>query len=85
MVSNCVNPECTNEFLYLRDGELFVVRSQHSVEYFWLCPECSVEYRVVYEPKRGALIVAKTPDQPARLGPQPAALHGVLLPAQILS
>jgi hypothetical protein len=61
-----VNPECSNEFLYLRDGELFVVRSQKSVQYFWLCPSCAVSYRLVHDATSGARVIAKVVDEPSK-------------------
>ncbi len=66
MVSNCVNPDCTNEFLYLRDGELFVVKSQQSVEYFWLCSSCAKKYQVVYDGSGRPQLVAHDDNLPSK-------------------
>jgi hypothetical protein len=44
MVTQCANPECRAQFLYLRAGKLFALRRSgaHSprVEFFWLCSNC---------------------------------------------
>jgi hypothetical protein len=44
MVSQCANPKCRAEFLYLNSGKLFAQfhDSTHSshVEFFWLCGNC---------------------------------------------
>ena len=47
MVSQCVNPDCGEPFVYLRNGRLFAVPRRSasggraSVEYFWLCEKCA--------------------------------------------
>ena len=47
MVSECVNPRCSAQFLYFGEGQLIAVprknrfSSQSRVEFFWLCGECS--------------------------------------------
>lgn len=58
MVSHCANPECGNEFLYLRDGELFVIKSQQqpSAHYYWLCSSCASHLRIINDPSHGVLI-----------------------------
>lgn len=60
MVTNCVNPDCDAEFLYLHEGELFVIKlPDNGVEPYWLCPSCAPYMRVVYDPSGGAKVVAK--------------------------
>ena len=59
MVSNCANPECNAEFLYLHDGELFVIElPDKKVAYYWLCPSCARNLRVVFDPVEGAKVIA---------------------------
>lgn len=61
MVSYCANPDCGTEFLYLHEGELFVIELPHDgVEYYWLCPSCAPDMRVVYNPSEGAKVEAKS-------------------------
>lgn len=58
MVSNCSNPDCGTEFLYLYDGELFVLKLPNKgVEYYWLCPSCSPYMRVIYDTGQRAVAV----------------------------
>ena len=58
-VSNCANPECNAEFLYLHDGELFVIElADKKVAYYWLCPSCATNLRVVFDPAEGAKVIA---------------------------
>lgn len=44
MISECLNPICRKELLYLRDGRVVrVVRNstdEVEVEHFWLCGSC---------------------------------------------
>jgi hypothetical protein len=61
MVSFCANPDCGAEFLYLHEGELFVIELSHNgAEYYWLCPSCAHDMRVVYDPSEGAKVEAKS-------------------------
>ena len=58
-VSNCANPECNAEFLYLHKGELFVIElPDKGVAYYWLCPTCAMYLRVVFDPVEGAKVIA---------------------------
>ena len=58
-VSNCANPECDAEFLYLHEGELFVIElPDKSVAYYWLCPSCATNLRVVFDLAEGARVIA---------------------------
>jgi hypothetical protein len=60
MVSFCANPECGAEFLYLHEGELFVIELPHDgVECYWLCAACARDLRVVYNLPEGAKVVPK--------------------------
>jgi hypothetical protein len=61
VVSHCANPECGNEFLYLRDGELFVIKPvpQSSTQYYWLCSSCAGHLRVVHDPRTGVAISSR--------------------------
>lgn len=63
-VSNCANPECNAEFLYLHEGELFVIElPDKSVAYYWLCPSCATYLRVVFDPVEGAKVIANLDTQ----------------------
>ena len=58
-VSNCANPDCDAEFLYLHEGELFVIElPDKNVAYYWLCPSCATNLRVVFDPVEGARVIA---------------------------
>jgi hypothetical protein len=60
MVSYCANPNCGAEFLYLHEGELFIIELPHDgVEHYWLCPACARYLRVVYDISEGAKVVPK--------------------------
>ena len=76
MVSHCANPECGNEFLYLRDGELFVIKSQQqpSANYYWLCTTCAGHLRIINDPRHGVLISPRSAT---------AELDGSTIPAAI--
>jgi hypothetical protein len=47
MVSQCANPGCTAQFLYFGQGQVVAVPhrgkplTESTVEFFWLCGECS--------------------------------------------
>jgi len=61
MVSHCANADCGAEFLYLHEGELFVIElPDNGVEDYWLCPSCAPYVRVVYDPSEGARVVSKS-------------------------
>ena len=55
MLSKCAHPACFAQFRYLRQGKVFKVRmpaaadrsSEHRVEYFWLCENCALAFKVV--------------------------------------
>jgi hypothetical protein len=60
MVSKCANPDCGAEFLYLHEGELFVIElPDKGVKHSWLCPSCAPHMRVAYDPSEGAKVVSK--------------------------
>ncbi len=50
MIDKCGSPSCSATFRYLRDGRLFRLENDpasgssksNRVEYFWLCPACSL-------------------------------------------
>jgi len=59
MVSKCANPECDAEFLYLHEGELFVIElPEKGVAYYWLCATCATYLRVVFDAVEGAKVIA---------------------------
>ncbi len=60
MLSKCASPACFANFRYLHEGTVFRLErsdlrietmGEHarSVEYFWLCEQCSKRFRLVYE------------------------------------
>lgn len=63
MVSKCANPECSAQFRYLHQGQLFQrdtlpldqgdPSGRRHVEFFWLCEECSTKMTLVYSKERG--------------------------------
>ena len=60
MVSNCANPDCGAEFLYLHEGTVFTIElPDKSVQCYWLCKSCARHMRVVYDPSEGVKVVAR--------------------------
>jgi hypothetical protein len=75
MLSKCANPACSAQFIYLREGRLFVMehtgkpalrqqgpalaRSASRLEHFWLCGPCSESFTLVYSIDRGVQVVAR--------------------------
>ncbi len=60
MLLTCANPNCTAEFLYLHEGELFLIElSDRTVQRYWLCGACAPSMRVVYDPAEGIKLVPK--------------------------
>jgi len=54
VLSKCAHPACFAQFRYLRQGKVFKVHrsaadrsSEHRIEYFWLCENCSLAFKVV--------------------------------------
>jgi hypothetical protein len=63
MVFNCANPACSAEFLYLYEGELFVIElPNRTVQRYWLCAACAPSMRVVYDPGEGVKVVPRDVD-----------------------
>ena len=60
MLLNCANPDCSAEFLYLHEGELFVIElPNRAVERYWLCRECSRSMGVTYNPSEGVRVIPR--------------------------
>jgi hypothetical protein len=60
MLLNCANPNCSAEFLYLYDGELFVIElPNRTVERYWLCRECALSMRVAYVAPEGVSVMQR--------------------------
>jgi hypothetical protein len=60
MLLNCTNPNCSAEFLYLYEGELFLIElPNRAVERYWLCRECSQSMGVIYDASQGARMVPR--------------------------
>ena len=66
MVSKCANPNCFATFHYLHEGKLFVVDEHaagplravpHCPHCFWLCPQCSRHWAVVYDTQNGMRLI----------------------------
>jgi hypothetical protein len=58
MISFCSNPECGSPFLYLHEGELFVIRlPDNAVQHYWLCPACAPFFHLIHDPATGAKVV----------------------------
>ena len=65
MISSCANPSCSAAFNY-RQGKLFRFHkahrpdekppNTHSVQHFWLCGNCSLEYTLFYAGELGVLL-----------------------------
>ena len=57
MIGNCVNPACRAPFSHKRDGRIFTVEGELTVErgaarpneQYWLCGTCSQTLKVVIE------------------------------------
>ncbi len=80
MLSKCANPSCSTQFIYLREGKLFVMehsskprlRQQGPVlakpasrlEHFWLCGPCSESLTLIYSVESGVQVVAKQAGPP---------------------
>jgi hypothetical protein len=80
MLSKCANPSCSAQFIYLREGKLFVM--EHSakprlklhgpvlakpasrLEHFWLCGRCSESFTLIYQAEHGVQVVAKESGHP---------------------
>lgn len=61
MVSNCANPECGADFLYLHEGELFVIKlPDETVQLSWLCPLCAPYMNVVCDADGEVRVVARS-------------------------
>lgn len=60
MLLNCANSKCPAQFLYLYEGELFILQlPNRTVERYWLCKACSPFMRVVYDLAEGVKVIPK--------------------------
>ncbi len=69
MLSKCANPQCSEPFIYLRDGRLFQIdtgagpqlvtdgKLPHRIEYFWLCGQCALSMTLAFERGKGVVTV----------------------------
>jgi hypothetical protein len=80
MLSKCANPSCSKQFIYLREGKLFVMehtaktrlklqgpvlaKPASRLEHFWLCGSCSESLTLIYNVECGVQVVAKGPRHP---------------------
>ncbi len=72
MLAKCSNPDCSAQFLHLKNGRLFVVDSSSALlrdnkpatrEYFWLCRNCSSTMTLRLE-RDGAIVAVSMPKPP---------------------
>jgi hypothetical protein len=60
MISECFNPSCRQELMYLRDGRVIrVIREEPQgfrVEHFWLCGACHLQYDFYFTKDKTLLI-----------------------------
>lgn len=58
MVSHCANPECSQTFKYLGEGKLYLDNPKAGLQMsqqqlfeqcYWLCKECSRQFRLDFE------------------------------------
>lgn len=68
MLSKCANPECSNQFRYLRQGKIFVLSPTPELEElgigalasfherFWLCERCCKEMQIAWDGVRAKVI-----------------------------
>ena len=52
MITQCMNPKCSKELHYLRNGRVIRttrrVGTEVQVEHFWLCGECHAGYDFLF-------------------------------------
>jgi hypothetical protein len=79
VVSKCANPDCSEEFRYLRQGKLFLLTPTPDVqaatagghasmyERFWLCEQCCKQLTLVWGGAEAKVVplAAKSPTLPA--------------------
>ena len=85
MLDKCLNPECSEPFLYLRVGRLFrferrprsgvdapeaAVLGRTSWEFFWLCENCANHYTLVMQPDGTIEMAARPSKKPLPRSPQ---------------
>lgn len=75
MLLSCANSNCPAEFLYLYQGQLFLLElPNRTVERYWLCEACAQSMRVVYEPAEGIKIIQRDAVRnPRKTDPRPEA------------
>ena len=64
MLTECFNPACNRELLYLKDGRvvrLVKTHGEHSrVEHFWLCGECYRLHDFRFSSKEGVSLMVRS-------------------------
>ena len=68
MLTKCVNPRCSNHFLYMNEGKVFRFETRcasngdpqftdkktaRRIEFFWLCSNCAARMTLVYREGQG--------------------------------
>ncbi len=78
MIGHCFNPDCKEELRYLRQGSVYQLETgfgrEFHWEFFWLCPICSITFKVSSDDKGGCLYfhhAAKRRAPPERLRRDP--------------
>jgi hypothetical protein len=67
MVSQCANPKCEAQFLYLGKGQLFALRREKHLhelsrlEFFWLCSDCAPEFKLEVTSNGALNVVPRAP------------------------
>jgi len=68
MLSKCANPECSTQFRYLHQGEIFLLTPSPEVppagasaleslnERVWLCERCCRQMKVVWDKRQAKLV-----------------------------
>ena len=61
MLTECFNPGCRKELLYLRNGRIVRIVRNHQdrvvVEHFWLCDQCAHEWTLVQDESQAIALV----------------------------
>ncbi len=70
MLSKCANPGCSNRFLYLHQGKVFLFDAEsmadsvflpelkkpaRRLEHFWLCKDCASKMTLAFRPGVGII------------------------------
>lgn len=63
MISECMNPACRRELVYLRNGRVVRIMRESGgimrIEHFWLCGECFLRFDFRFLPNGEVQIVPR--------------------------